>query len=61
VVEGDERTFQQQKYDPNKITKPAEEEWDQSDLRLANYAKNSHQMLLLKKSGGHVWPWTKYV
>jgi hypothetical protein len=28
--------------------KPAEEEWDQSDLWLANYAQKSHQTLLLK-------------
>jgi hypothetical protein len=28
--------------------KLAEEEWDQSDLRLANYAQNSDKMLLLK-------------
>jgi hypothetical protein len=54
VLEGDESTFQQQKYGTNKITKPAEEEWDQSDLRLANYAQNGHQRLLLKKSGGLV-------
>jgi hypothetical protein len=51
VLEGDESTFQKQKHDPNKITKPAEEEMNQSDLRLA---QNSDQMLLLKKSGGHV-------
>jgi hypothetical protein len=55
VLEGDESTFQQQKHGTNKITKPAEEEWDQSDLRLANYAQNGHQRLLLKKSGGLVW------
>jgi hypothetical protein len=29
MIEGDESTFQQQKYDSNKIMKPAEEEWDQ--------------------------------
>jgi hypothetical protein len=54
VLEGDESTFQKQKHDPNKITKPAEEEMNQSDLRLVNYAQNSDQMLLLEKSGGHV-------
>jgi hypothetical protein len=37
MLEGDESTFQQQKHDPNKITKLVEEEWDQSDLWLANY------------------------
>jgi hypothetical protein len=36
MLEDDESTFQQQKYDTNKITKLAEEEWDQSDLRLVN-------------------------
>jgi hypothetical protein len=39
MLDGDEITFQQQKYDPNKITKPVEEEWNQSDLRLVNYKK----------------------
>jgi hypothetical protein len=48
MLEGDESTFQQQKYDPNKITKLAEEEWDQTNLRLANYAQNSDQIFLLK-------------
>jgi hypothetical protein len=28
ALEGDESTFQQQKNDPNKIMKLAEEEWD---------------------------------
>jgi hypothetical protein len=32
VLEGDESTFQQQKLDPDKIMKPAEEEWYQLDL-----------------------------
>jgi hypothetical protein len=45
VLEGDEYTFQQQKNDPKKITKLAEEECDQSDLQLANYAQNNHQRL----------------
>jgi hypothetical protein len=35
--------------------KSAKEEWDQSDLRLANYAQNNHQRFLLKKSSGLVW------
>jgi hypothetical protein len=48
VLEADESTFQQQKYDPNKIMKLAEEEWNQSDLRLANYTQNSDQRFLLK-------------
>jgi hypothetical protein len=45
VLEDDESTLQQQKHDPNKIMKLVEEEWDQSDLRLANYAQNSEQRL----------------
>jgi hypothetical protein len=36
VLEGDENTSQQQKHDPNKNMKLAEEECDQSDLQLAN-------------------------
>jgi hypothetical protein len=36
--------------------KPMEEEWDQSDLRLANYAQNGHQRLPLKKYDELVWP-----
>jgi hypothetical protein len=38
MIEGDESTFQQQKSDPKKIMKLTEEEWDQLDLRLENYA-----------------------
>jgi hypothetical protein len=53
--------FPTAKIDPNKITKLSEEEWDQSNLRLGNYAQNSHQMLLLKMSSRHVRPWTGYV
>jgi hypothetical protein len=48
VLEGDESTFQQQKHDPNKITKLAEEECDQTDLRLVNYTQNNDQMFILK-------------
>jgi hypothetical protein len=48
MLEGDKITFQQQKHDSNKITNLAEEEWDQSDLQLANYTQNSDQMFLLK-------------
>jgi hypothetical protein len=48
MLQGQESTFQQQKSDLNKIMKLAKEEWDQSDLRLGNYARNSHQKLLLK-------------
>jgi hypothetical protein len=59
MLEGDENTFQQYKHDPNKITKPSEEEWDQSDF--TNYAQHNHQMLLLKMSDGHVRPWTGFV
>jgi hypothetical protein len=58
VLKGEESAFQQQKQDPNKITKPAEEEWDQSDLRLASYDQNNHQTLLLKLSGRHACHWT---
>jgi hypothetical protein len=35
--------------------KSAEEEWDQSNLRLANYSQNGYHRLLLKKSGRLVW------
>jgi hypothetical protein len=45
MVEDDESTFQQQKNDPNKIINPVEEERDQLDLRLENYAQNSHRRL----------------
>jgi hypothetical protein len=41
ILKGDKSTFEYQKYDSNKIMKPAEEEWDQSDLRLSNYTQNS--------------------
>jgi hypothetical protein len=54
ILEGDESTFQQKKHNPNKITKPIKEQWDQSDIQLANYAQNDHQVLLLEKSGGIV-------
>jgi hypothetical protein len=45
MLEGDESTFQQHKYVPNKITKPVKKEWDQSNLWLANYAQNSDPRL----------------
>jgi hypothetical protein len=45
MLEGDECTFQQQKNDTIKIMKSVKEEWDQSDLRLANYAQNNYQRL----------------
>jgi hypothetical protein len=48
MLEGYKSNFQQQKHYPNKIMKPAEEDWDQSNLRLANYTQNSDQILLLK-------------
>jgi hypothetical protein len=48
VLECDEITFQQKKYDPNNIAKPAKEELDQSDLPLANYTQNGDQRFLLK-------------
>jgi hypothetical protein len=41
--------------------KLTEEECDQSDLRLANYAQISHQTLLLKMSDGHVRPCIGFV
>jgi hypothetical protein len=50
VLEGDEITFQQQKHDHNKIIKPVKEEWDQSDLWLANHTQNSNQIFLLKST-----------
>jgi hypothetical protein len=37
-------TKQHEKNDPNEVTKPTEEEWDQSDLQLKNYAQNSDRM-----------------
>jgi hypothetical protein len=52
VLESDESTFEQHKHDPTKITKLAKEEWDQSDLRLANYVQNSDQRFLLKNLAG---------
>jgi hypothetical protein len=55
MLEGYESTFQQQKHDYNKITKPSKEEWGQLNLRLANYAQNGHKRLLLKKCGRLVW------
>jgi hypothetical protein len=48
VLEGDETTFQQKKHVPNKITKLVEEEWDQLNLRLADYTQNIDQRFLLK-------------
>jgi hypothetical protein len=37
LKESDEKTNQQDRNDPNKITKLAEEEWDQTNTRLAKY------------------------
>jgi hypothetical protein len=34
-------TNQQDRNNPHKVTKLAEEEWDQTDTRLAKYAQNS--------------------
>jgi hypothetical protein len=48
MPEGDESNFEQKKNDSNKIMKLADEEWDQSDLRLVNYVQNSDQRFLLK-------------
>jgi hypothetical protein len=36
-----ENTNQQDRNDPHKVMKPAEEEWDQTDPRLAKYDQNS--------------------
>jgi hypothetical protein len=36
-----ENTNQQDRNDPHKVMKPAEEEWDQTDPRLAKYGQNS--------------------
>jgi hypothetical protein len=41
LEESDENTNQQDKNDPHKITKLAEEEWNQTDTRLAKYGQNS--------------------
>jgi hypothetical protein len=58
MLKGDERAFQQHKQDPNKITKVAKEEWNKSDLQLANYTQYSDQRFLLKSpqdlSGPHI-------
>jgi hypothetical protein len=48
MPEGDESNFEQKKNDSNKIMKLADEEWDQSDLRLVNYVQNRDQRFLLK-------------
>jgi hypothetical protein len=45
MIEGDECIFQQHKNDPRKVMNLTKEEWDQSDLRLANYTQKSNQML----------------
>jgi hypothetical protein len=34
---------QQDINDPHKVTNPVEEEWDQTDTRLAKYSQNSEQ------------------
>jgi hypothetical protein len=36
-------TNQQNRNDPHKVMKPAEEEWDQTDTRLVKYGQNSEQ------------------
>jgi hypothetical protein len=48
MLKADESTFQQHKHDPNKITNLMKDEWDQSDLRLTNYAQNCDQRFLMK-------------
>jgi hypothetical protein len=61
LKESDKHTNQQHKNDPLKAMNATEKEWDQLDTRLARYNQNSEQTLLLKLSGGHVRPWTRYV
>jgi hypothetical protein len=39
----DENTNLQDTNDSYKVTKPAEEEWDQTDTRLAKYGKDSQR------------------
>jgi hypothetical protein len=34
-------TNQHDRNDPHKVTKPVEEEWDQTDIRLAKNGQNS--------------------
>jgi hypothetical protein len=36
-------TNQQETNDPHKVTKPAEEEWDQTGTQLAKYDQNNEQ------------------
>jgi hypothetical protein len=38
-----ENTNQQDIIDTHEVTKPVEEEWDQTDTRLAKYNQNSEQ------------------
>jgi hypothetical protein len=35
---------QQDRNDPHKVMKPVDEEWDQTNTRLAKYGKNSERM-----------------
>jgi hypothetical protein len=44
LEESDENTNQRDKNDPHKIMKLAEEEWNQTDTRLAKYGQNSERM-----------------
>jgi hypothetical protein len=38
-------TNQQDRIDPDKITKLAKKEWDQMNIRLAKYGQNHERML----------------
>jgi hypothetical protein len=64
LQESVEHTKQQHRNGPQKwspqVMNVAEKEWDQLDTLLARYDQNSEQTLLLKLSGGHVRPWTRY-
>jgi hypothetical protein len=39
-------TNQQERNDPHKVTKPEEEEWDQTNTQLAKYGQNSERTSL---------------
>jgi hypothetical protein len=61
LQESDEHINQQRRNDPLEVTSAVAKQWDQLDNRLIKYGQNSHQMLQLKMSSEHVWPWTGYV
>jgi hypothetical protein len=43
LMESDEKTNQQDRNNAHKVTKLVEEEWDQTDTRLAKYGQNSER------------------